>query len=624
MYAEIGSFSLYLCLLIHGCSCLSFYLYENRLQLLRITAVSGFLAAFIAFISLVICFGVSDFSVLNVVNNSHTAKPMIFKLAGAWSNHEGSMLLWIAALSFFSLLFAYFARGEQSVIILTLFIQNLLISFFTAFTIFTSSPFKRIFPVPLNGLGLNPILQDIGLAMHPPLLYLGYVGFSICYSAAIASLWLGRVGNLYASIVRPWVLLSFGFLTMGIALGSWWAYRELGWGGFWFWDPVENSSLMPWLTAAALLHALIILQKFGRMQHWSILLSIATFTFSMIGTFLVRSNLITSVHAFASDPQRGIMLLAFLGGCTSLALLLYAVRGPALKDNHAVAPLLLSREPFIFLNNLLLSIAAFIVFFGTLYPSLLEMLTGHQVSVAAPYFNSMMTPLSAALMLLMVVGSQLNWKGIKLKLLVKHNTLSFIFSWVITILLYYRHEFRLMLTVMSFLSLWGLLFFIMRIKHYIIHQPAMWFAHVGGALLVFAISIYASFASENEQQLKVYQRMKIANFELVFKNIELQKGKNFIARVADFEIYQYGAYKATLSPQTRFFPIEGQQTTEAAIYHGLFYDLYLATRELDESGLLTVHAYYKPMMSFIWLACLLMIIAVTISFYYAVQCKKRS
>src|SRR6266496_1864032 len=373
------------------------------------TAIAQFCFIAIAFAALTMCYVRSDFSVVNVFENSHSAKPLVYKLSGVWGNHEGSMLLWVLILSVFGALVALFggnlpARLKANV----LAVQSWIAVAFILFILTTSNPFLRIPEAPLEGRDLNPILQDPGLAIHPPLLYVGYVGLSISFSFAIAALIEGRIDAAWARWVRPWTLLAWMFLTLGIAMGSYWAYYTLGWGGWWFWDPVENASLMPWLAGTALLHSAVVMEKRNALKVWTILLSILTFSLSLLGTFLVRSGVLTSVHAFATDPMRGVFILAILVAFIGGALVLYAWRAPLLKQGGLFAPI--SREGALVLNNLFLTTACATVFVGTLYPLALEVLTGAKISVGAPFFNLTFGPLFFPLLVAVPFGPLLAWK----------------------------------------------------------------------------------------------------------------------------------------------------------------------------------------------------------------------
>ncbi|MCS5594546.1 MAG: heme lyase CcmF/NrfE family subunit, partial [Porticoccaceae bacterium] len=363
----------------------------------------------IAFAALTHAFVTSDFSVITVANNSHTLKPMLYKVSGVWGNHEGSMLMWVLILAIYGAAVAIWGNNLRSTLkARVLGIQGLLGFGFLLFIIFTSNPFGRLIPAPINGQDLNPLLQDPGLAFHPPLLYLGYVGFSTTFSFAVAALLEGRIDPAWARWVRPWTLAAWGFLTGGIALGSWWAYYELGWGGWWFWDPVENASFMPWLAGTALLHSAIVLEKRDSLKSWTIFLAIIAFALSMLGTFLVRSGVITSVHAFASDPTRGVFILGLLVVTVGSAFALFAWRGPVLRGSGVFRPI--SREGGLLMNNFLLSVAAASVLLGTLYPLFLDVLDLGKVSVGAPYFNSVFVPLMTPMILIMGIGPLLNWK----------------------------------------------------------------------------------------------------------------------------------------------------------------------------------------------------------------------
>ncbi|AIF82001.1 cytochrome c-type biogenesis protein CcmF [endosymbiont of Acanthamoeba sp. UWC8] len=619
MYAELGNVFLYIALILCIVIAVS-PLYRLRLAYIRIAWYLVFSLTFLAFISLILCFIISDFTVLNVVNNSHTAKPLIYKISGAWGNHEGSMLMWICALSFFSVVFAYLQTTDSLLIRYTLVIQAALLTFFISFVIFTSNPFQRIFPAPLNGYGLNPILQDIGLAMHPPMLYLGYVGFSLIYSGAIAALIIGEFNKQFAVIFKPLVLMSWAFLTLGIGLGSWWAYRELGWGGFWFWDPVENSSLMPWLTATALIHSLIALEKFNKLKHWSLLLSILTFTLSMVGTFLVRSNIITSVHSFAQDPKRGLFILIFLATATGIALILYSIRASKIVNVEETEDYLFSRNTFIVFNNLILTTAAFIVILGTLYPALLEVAGEGKISIGAPYFNSLIGSLGVISLLFIIIGTQLNWGNSKLQKLYNDNKVPFILGGVFAALISYQFKIKSLFTVIGVTGgIWLIIsvlnYTLKRIKQLNGSIISMALGHIGFGLLVLAITLNSALEMEVEKPLKVKEYLDLGSFRLTLEKIDIHRGKNYIARVAEFKAFKHNNFITTLLPETRFFPVELQQTTESAIYNTLFYDLYIATGELNEEGILMVRAYYKPMISWVWFSCLLIFLSGMVSLF---------
>lgn len=610
MIPEIGSLCLYLSLAVSSLIFIRTVTYTNYTNLLytkRLWLVNaGFI--FLAGICLIYLFAVSDFSILSVANHSHTTKPLIYKISGAWGHHEGSMLLWLAAIAFFSVLFAYFANGEARSIELTSGIQALIAILFTSFTIFSSNPFTRIFPAPLNGLGLNPILQDIGLAMHPPMLYLGYVGFSIAFSAAIAVLAYKQNFKTWVNMIHPWILLSWSFLTLGVGLGSWWAYRELGWGGFWFWDPVENASLMPWLASTALIHALTASQKTGQLQKWSIFLAILTFALSMIGTFLVRSGIITSVHSFATDPTRGVYILAIIALLTVGALLLYASKahsiGSSMKYN------LISREAFIMLNNVVLCTAVTIVIVGTIYPFALEIFAHKQVSVGAPYYNKLISPLVLATLSLAVFGSSLPWRKVK-KTSLRRPTFSFLLALLITLILWFF--FGIPVSIAMCIICFSLWLFIAMINMWLKQRPklsnpmvGMLITHIGFALVAFGISLNAALKEEVLGVLETGQNLHIREYTITLKGVTYAPVENYLSRTAKLEVSAPGKYIFTLYPETRLYPTEKQQTTESALHHHVFYDLYTTIGDLDSKGRLNIRVFFEPGVSFLWFGCLVM------------------
>ncbi|NOC47313.1 heme lyase CcmF/NrfE family subunit, partial [Ruegeria sp. HKCCD7559] len=419
MIPEIGQFALALALavsLVQSVFPLIGAARNNVMWMRSASATSVLLTALvaIAFAALMWSFVVSDFTVLNVASNSHSLKPMLFKVAATWGSHEGSLLLWILILVIFGLGVSLLARNiPLKLKARTLAVQAWISAGFLSFMLFTSNPFDRVFPAPLDGQDLNPLLQDVGLAMHPPFLYLGYVGFSIVFSFAVAALIEGRVDPAWARWVRPWTLAAWVFLTLGIVLGSWWAYYELGWGGWWFWDPVENVSFMPWLAGTALFHSAIVTEKRGSFKSWTILLAVLTFSLSLLGTFIVRSGLLTSVHAFSVDPERGIYILALLAVAIGGSLTLFAIRAPEMEGGGLFAPI--SREAGLLINNLLLATATATVLFGTLYPLLLEAVTGEKISVGPPYYNASFVPIMLVLVVVMGIGPLLSWKRADLR-----------------------------------------------------------------------------------------------------------------------------------------------------------------------------------------------------------------
>jgi len=621
MAPALGNNSLYLALLIS----LGIVLYQawqwlNQRQvkhevLLLLWGVE-FALVLSAFICLIYCFAVSDFSVMNVLNNSHTSKPLIYKISAAWGNHEGSMILWVLCIAFFSLVFGLKSDGNKKFVRTSLVIQAGLMLFFLSFIIFASNPFIRVFPTPVNGLGLNPILQDIGLAMHPPMLYLGYVGFSITYSAAIAGLWHGEIDAQWARDVRVWVLSSWACLTLGITLGSWWAYRELGWGGFWFWDPVENSSLMPWLIACALIHALLTLQKRGLQGNWCYIMAVLTFTMSVVGTFIVRSGLVTSVHAFAHDPARGMFILSFISIMLGGALLLHVFK----KASYGKEDFYLhGREGFIYWNNLLLCTAAFTVLLGTLYPKVIELVQNKIISVGAPYFNQLFAPLSVIIALLCMVGTQALWgrsfsRG-SLGRLASSLAAALVAGAVS--LVYGGCNVICSLVILSGVGLLISQLFILR------KATASSLAHVGVAVLMISIASNAMLQQSIERVIFIGEDIQLGSHTLNLQDITLHRASNYLARRAIIEVKDGQKQIAIMQPETRFFPVEKQQTTEAAIYHMPLYDIYIAVGQVYEDGSVMVRAYLQPMIAGIWLAGLI-ITASALMAVFALFRKKNS
>jgi cytochrome c-type biogenesis protein CcmF len=577
-------------------------------QTVKILWIALFACAVGSFFCLIWCYIISDFSVLNVANNSHTDKPLLYKISAAWGNHEGSMLLWLSAISFFSVLFGSFGRVENKAFLVgTLCTQGVLAFFFLCYVVFTSSPFIRIFPPVLNGLGLNPLLQDIGLAFHPPMLYLGYVGLSIAYSGAVGLLLAGSQGpetKIWARSLQPWVLLSWSFLTLGIGLGSWWAYRELGWGGFWFWDPVENASLMPWLSATALIHCLSVGARSGQLKHWSLFLAILTFSFSMVGTFLVRSGVITSVHSFAHDPERGVVILFFIGFSSLLLLGLYLLQLPKLTQEQPQNISLNSKTGLILLNNLLLIAAAAVVVLGTLYPLLLEMLTEEKISVGAPYFNLTFSPFGVATAILGSLLILLPFKKVRLLQVVSLLvTLTAALTYLITVQLFHAAG-----IIAGIFLIASSLFIGIRLSNQgkVITSGGMLLAHIGIGIAVLAVSANAAFKEEVEQQLKYGESLNLAGYQLTLKEVKYFRHENYVSRTAIVKLISPHGQVSELGPEIRIYPIEEQQTPEAAIHHTIMHDLYLAIGHSQTKEAVIVKAYYQPLISWLWLSCFLM------------------
>src|SRR6266852_2298706 len=595
------------------------------------TAVAQFCFVAIAFGALTLCYVRSDFSVVNVCENSHSAKPLIYKISGVWGNHEGSMLLWVLILSVFGALVALFggnlpARLKANV----LGVQSWIAVAFDLFILVTSNPFLRIPEPPLEGRDLNPLLQDPVLAIHPPLLYLGYCGLSFAFSFAIVPLIDRRIDAAWARWVRPWTLLAWMFLPLGIAMGSYWAYYTLGWGGWWFWDPVENASFMPWLAATALLHSALVMEKRDALKVWTILLAILAFSLSRIGTFLVRSGVLTSVHAFATDPTRGVFILAilvlFIGG----GLTLFALRAPLLKQGGLFAPV--SREGALVLNNLFLVSACATVFVGTLYPLALEALTGEKISVGAPFFNLTFGPLFIPLLIAVPFGPLLSWKRGDL-LGVAQRLIGAAGMAAITVAVIFAMEGGGPLLVpfaigLAFYVMAGALTEIVE-RTGLLRVPfetafararglprSAWgatFAHFGLGITLLGIIGETQWSLERIAELKPGQSISIRRYDLHFDGVTTRQGPNYRELAAHFTVRRHGDFVGVMEPAKRSFPSRGTATTETALMTRGFSQLYLSLGDPNPDGSLAVRLYYKPLVLLIWLGPIVMVIGGALS-----------
>jgi len=552
----------------------------------------------------------SDFSVVNVVANSHSAKPLIYKISGVWGNHEGSMLLWALILALFGAAVALFGNNlPDSLRARVLGVQALIGVGFLAFILFTSNPFERISPAPPDGNGLNPLLQDPGLAFHPPMLYLGYVGFSVTYAFAIAALLEGRVDAAWARWVRPWTLAAWCFLTCGIALGSWWSYYILGWGGFWFWDPVENASLMPWLAGTALLHSAIVVEKRDALKSWTVLLAILAFSLSLLGTFLVRSGVLTSVHAFAVDPARGIFILGFLLLVTGGGLALYAWRAPKLSGGGLFQPL--SREGGLILNNLLLCTLAATVLLGTLYPLFLDLTTGNKVSVGPPFFNVTFVPICGPLFAALCVGPFLNWKRAELGPALVRLRAAFAISVVVAIVAAVAIDGRATLAAIAFgFGVWliagSLTEFIGRARRSrLATMPrsaiGMSISHAALGFVVLGAVATAAWNHELIRTMKIGETAEFAGFGVKLDSVVPIKGPNYAAERAAITLTKDGQFFTTLTPERRLFTVQQRQLAETSIHTNLLRDIYATLGEGDAAKGWTVRLYWNPLAPWIWL-----------------------
>ena len=587
-------------------------------------AAVQFAAVAAAFAALTWAYVVSDFSVLNVADNSHSAKPALYRVAGVWGNHEGSMLLWALILALFGAAVAAFGGALPPPLrARVLAVQALIAVGFLCFTLFTSNPFERLFPPPADGEGLNPLLQDPGLAFHPPFLYLGYVGLSVAFAFAVAALIEGRVDAAWARWVRPWALAAWSFLTIGIALGSWWAYYELGWGGWWFWDPVENASFMPWLAATALLHSSIVCEKRDALKSWTVLLAIVAFSLSLLGTFLVRSGVVTSVHAFASDPARGVFILAFLALVVGGSLALYAVRAPRLRAGGQFAPI--SREGALVANNLLLSAAAATVLLGTLYPLLMDALGAGKLSVGPPYFNAVFVPLMTPLLLCAGVGPLLSWKRADAAgALARLKWVAAATAAAALAVLALDGAGPPLAALGVALAVWlagaALAEWAGRVRlgraaaADTLRRAAalpraaygMTAAHLGAAVVVAGITASSAWRVESLQVMRPGDSVSAAGYEFALRGVGRADGPNYTAERARFSVTRGGRAVAELFPEKRVYPVAGTSTTEAAIHTTWLADLYVVLGDPDGAGGWSARIYYNPLVPWIWLGAAVM------------------
>ncbi|MDJ0951976.1 MAG: heme lyase CcmF/NrfE family subunit [Alphaproteobacteria bacterium] len=585
-----------------------------------------FLLVAVAFASLTHAYVVSDFSLVNVARNSHSAKPMLYKITGVWANHEGSMLLWVLILTLFGMLVGTFGRNlPPSLKARVLSVQGMIGAGFLAFILFTSNPFERLPVPPVDGGGMNPLLQDPGVAFHPPFLYLGYVGFSIAFAFAVAALIEGRVDAAWARWVRPWTLLAWSALTMGIAMGSWWAYYELGWGGWWYWDPVENASFMPWLLGTALLHSAIVVEKRDTLKRWTILLAILTFGLSLIGTFLVRSGVLSSVHAFAQDPERGLFILVLLALAIGGALLLYAWRAPALRAGGLFTPV--SREGGLLLNNLLMATACATVFLGTLYPLFVDVLGAEKISVGPPYFNATFVPIMIPALVTMALGPMLPWKRGDLAGALQRLRLAFAAAAVTALVTYAVASDGPVLAVLGMaIAVWVLVGTLVeyadRIK--LFRAPlrdsarraanlpraayGMTLAHAGMAVLVVGVTGASAWKQESLQMMQVGDSVNLSGYEFSLLDVGQVAGPNYTTRLGTVRVERDGELIAVLFPEKRWYPVQAQETSEAAIHSNGMADLYAVLGEPDETGRWVTRFYRTPLVPWIWAGSLLMVL----------------
>jgi cytochrome c-type biogenesis protein CcmF len=627
MITEIGHFSLILALCVAALQAIVPLFGAARgnpalTEWARPAALTQFLFVAIAYLALTHAYVVSDFSVANVAANSSSVKPLLYKISGVWSNHEGSMLLWVLILALFGALVAMFSRNLPPPLrARVLAVQAMIGVGFLLFILYTSNPFLRQFPVPLEGSGINPILRDPGLAFHPPFLYLGYVGFSIAFCFAVAALIEGRVDPAWARWVRPWTLAAWCALTIGIALGSWWAYYTLGWGGWWFWDPVENASFLPWLVGTALLHSAVVVEKRDALKTWTVLLAILAFSLSLLGAFLVRSGILTSVHAFASDPSRGVFILLLLSLYTGGALLLFAWRAPQLQGGGLFAPI--SREGGLLLNNLLLTTAAATVLLGTLYPLFLDIVTGQKVSVGPPFFNMTFVPIMVPLLIAMGIGPMLPWKrgdlaaalsrlklafaiaaGTALVVLIASGARSVgaacglaLAAWLFAATIAELAE-RVRLFDGALASVWR------RARNLPRAAWGMSLAHAGMGIVIVGIVGSSAWSEEKIVSARPGQSFDLAGYRIALDAVNPVSGPDYVAIRADMRLMRDGREIAALHPERRTFP--NGTATHVAIRTNLLADVYVVIGEPDDSGAYVLRLHHNPLVPWLWLGAIVM------------------
>ena len=620
----ISSFLLFSAQLVFSFKFNSLDLRYSSFDIVKRFSFFSYILVITSFFILIINYVSSDFSVLNVYNNTHTNKPLIYKITGTWGNHEGSLLMWLSILSLYGLLFLIFIKNLPERFAFKVMVTLALVNLgFVGFTVFTSNPFIRAFPIPSEGLGLNPVLQDPGLAFHPPLLYLGYVGLTIPFSFSIAALLQGEVTRDWAKWVKPWILISWIFLTLGITLGSWWAYYELGWGGWWFWDPVENISLLPWLLTTALLHSVKVTEKRDGLKSWTILLSILAFSLTLLGTFIVRSGLLTSVHAFASDPARGVFILTFLVIVTAGSLLLYGIKLEKIENKKNIY--LVSREGGLLLNNIFLCASAMTILLGTIWPLVIEVTTGQDISVGAPYFKIVFLPLIFPAIFLSGVSINLNWNITNLDYLYsKFWKLIIIFIFLVSIYyIIYDVPVLILLGVAS--AIWMLLsvigdFFsklhdkfksfkinLNKIKKIRLSIYGMYFAHIGVAVFILGVSLSEGMKTYYQGVESLNNKIDIANFTITFSKLDKFKKENWISETGTF-LVKKNDNKFKMKAERRVYLDTGMPSTEAAIKRNFFSHLYIVMGQEQPtgSGKRIIRIYHNPHIIFIWLGAIIM------------------
>lgn len=612
---------------------------QKTLKIHELEKISKILIALICFsavasqLSLIYSYIKSDYSVINVYQNSHHLKPLIYKISGSWGNHEGSMLLLITILCLYSVAFAFLSHIQTNIKLIILSCQSLIIAAFSSFAAFSSNPFLKSAITPKEGLGLNPVLQDIGLALHPPMLYTGYIGFSLIFSFAIAGLLTEKINATLASHLKKWLLFAWGFLTLGIGLGSWWAYRELGWGGYWFWDPVENISLMPWIAGASLVHCVKLLEKKNLFKNWTAFLSILSFILCLLGIFLTRSGILTSVHSFAIDAKRGFFVIALITAIGGVGLLIFGHKSPKIKSDRFQFHLL-SRIGIILVNNYFLILSLFIVVLGTTYPLLSQSLFDQFISIGPNYYNKLFTILLIPFLAFLAISLSLNFleKTNKEKIINLTNLLICALAATLTTLTsYYHQDAQNSQIIILFLALFSAITTLIHYGKFILHSKSKLLskhnfnhlpvtaAHFGFSLIICGVILTSSFGLTKETNIKLGNSTIVGDYTIKFSKIDHTQGSNYIARQGFFTVTKHEKPFITLVPALRYYPISNQTTNEAAIKSTIFEDLYLALGNKDENNFYAIRVYTKPFIYFIWLGCAMIFAAAMLSIVLAIK-----
>ena len=622
MINQLGNYSLYIALLISifvisktslSLRKSSITLRGNIFSLISVQSIM----VIISFLTLIYAFVTSDFSNETVYNNSHTTKPLFYKISGTWGNHEGSLLLWLLVLTIFLFIFTVESKNlSQRYRTLTLFFQQIIIFGFLLFILFTSNPFSNLFPIPNEGTGLNPILQDPALAIHPPILYLGYVGTSIIFSSALAAIISGSINKSWASHIKKWVLVSWVFLSIGILLGSIWAYYELGWGGFWFWDPVENVSLMPWLCLTALLHTIFTLEKRDIFHSWAVILSITTFSLSMSGTFLVRSGILNSIHTFANDPSRGVFILCFLFILIFLSILIYFFYQKTIKENSTKL-YLISKETVVLLNNLFMMFFLSVVLIGTVYPIFLEVINNEKISIGPPFYHKLLIPFLIPFLFFMAIGPNIKWINDKIGKINFTQVSIFIISIIVSYFFVKKYGVSYLLSLPLFIL--SIFLFFITIKDFFGKKVniSQKISHFGFSLLILSILLNGVLSKEFSSNMKVGDERKFLNKTIKFESIKVIKEQNYQSLIGEFNIKDENK-SLSLKPELRIYDQPQTITSEADISSTIFSDNFLVFNVLKNDGFYNVRYQIKPFMIWIWISVIL------ISFGGLISLKKKN